>query len=131
MLKTRPQRILIADNDEEVLLSLERLLEDCGYATTTAVSHAEASHLLSQGRFDLYVLDDFLSDKDSVAALSELRQSRALLPVIVTYQRFPRRSQEQQLRALGVLALVHKRAHIQLAQIVFEALRARPLRSRL
>lgn|SRR5690348_1169548 len=129
MLKTRPQRILIADNDEEVLLNLERILEDCGYATTTALSHAEAAHRLSQEQFDLYVLDDFLSDKDSVEALSELRQSWAVLPVIVTYQRFPTRNQEQQLRRLGVLALVHKRAHIQLAQIVFEALQARPFRS--
>jgi CheY-like chemotaxis protein len=40
------ERILLADNDEDVPVGLERTLEDRGYATATALSHAEASKLL-------------------------------------------------------------------------------------
>jgi CheY-like chemotaxis protein len=71
MPETRLRRILLADNDEDVLVALERTLEDGGYATATALSHAEASKLVSQGTFDLCVLDDYLSDKDSIQVLTE------------------------------------------------------------
>jgi len=65
--ETKLRRILLADNDEDVLLALERTLEDRGYATATALSHPEACKLLAQARFDLWVLDDYLSDKDKRA----------------------------------------------------------------
>jgi len=104
------RRILVADNDEEVLVALERTLENGGYVTTTAVNHAEASQLLSRGGFDLFVLDDYLSDADSIHVLTELRRRRISPLVIVTYHHFPELHQEKQLRALGVSALVSKRA---------------------
>jgi len=62
--------ILVVDNDEDVLIALERVLEEKGYATTLAVSGAEACKLLSEGSFDLLVLDDYLSDRDSVQTLA-------------------------------------------------------------
>ena len=40
MPETKLERILLADNDEDVLVALERTLEDRGYATATALSHA-------------------------------------------------------------------------------------------
>lgn len=46
-------KILIADNDEEVLVALERILEDEGYSTATAISHEDASIMLSRDSFDL------------------------------------------------------------------------------
>ncbi len=73
MPEKRLRKVLLADNDEDVLVALERTLEDGGYATATAVSHAEASKLFSQDAFDLCVLDDYLSDKDSIQVLNEFR----------------------------------------------------------
>ena len=112
------RKILVADNDEDVLVALELVLEDGGYATTTALSSAEACKLLSEGRFDLLVLDDHLSDKDSVQVLSECRRSGIALPAIVTYHRFPSFDEGMQLRDLGVCALVNKRAYSELVGIV-------------
>jgi CheY-like chemotaxis protein len=112
------RRILVADNDEEVLLALERTLEAGGYVTATAVNHAEAEQLLSRETFDLFVLDDYLSDADSIQVLTELRRGGMSPLVVVTYHHPPSFHEEKQLRALGVSALVNKRAHAELAQIV-------------
>lgn len=118
MLKNGPRRILVADNDEDILVRLERVLEDSGYATTTAISYEEAARHLAQDSFHLCVLDDYLSDKDSIEVLTEMRQAGSTPLVIVTYHRFPSPREERQLRNLGVAALVNKRAYGQLAAIV-------------
>ena len=53
-------KILIADNDEDVLVALEQALEDEGYDTAVTVSGDLAFQILSTGVFDLLVLDDYL-----------------------------------------------------------------------
>ena len=118
MPETKLRRILLADNDEDVLLALERTLEDRGYTTATALSHPEACKLLAQARFDLWVLDDYLSDKDSIQVLSEFRREGMTPLVIVTYHHYPSSHEEQQLLSLGVVALVNKRAHSELSRMV-------------
>ena len=118
MLENRARKILVADNDEDVLVALERILQDGGYDTTTVLSSAEAHKLLSVGKFDLLVLDDFLSDKDSAQILTECRGSGNTLLAVVTYHRFPSLDKETQLRELGVSALVSKSAHSELVAIV-------------
>lgn len=79
-------RILIADNDEEVLVALERILEDEGYSTATAIGHEDASRMLSRDSFDLMILDDHLSGQrlNSVSnGIAAFRRYAKL--VIVTY----------------------------------------------
>ena len=51
-------KLLIADNDEGVLIELERVFEDEGYATTTVLTREEVLALLCESEFDLVVLDD-------------------------------------------------------------------------
>ena|ERR1700751_3279387 len=118
-------KILVADNDEDVLAALECLLEEKGYATTVALSSAEACKLLCEGSFDLLVLDDYLSDRDSVQTLTECRSAGITLLVVVTYHRFPSFDEEARLRELGVRALVNKRAHAELIEIVDHLLKPR------
>lgn len=118
MLDKEPRKILIADNDENVLIALEHVLENGGYATATALSHHEALKLLAEESFDLCVLDDYLSDNDSVGVLTEFREAGRRPIVVVTYHRFPQPYEETQLRALGVSAFINKRAHSELVHIV-------------
>jgi CheY-like chemotaxis protein len=118
-------KILVADNDEDVLVALERVLEERGYATTVALSSAEACKLLSGGSFDLLVLDDYLSDRDSVQTLAECRSAGIAFLAVVTYHRFPSVDEEARLRELGVRALVNKRAHSELIEIVDHLLKPR------
>lgn len=122
--------ILVADNDEEVLVALERVLEDGGYATTTVLSSVEACKLLSEGSFDLLVLDDYLSDKNSVQILTECRRLGISLLAVVTYHRSPSFDEEVRLRELGVCALVNKSAHSELVEIVHYLLSPRSERNR-
>src|SRR5882672_12169628 len=102
MPKHDARKILLADNDEDVLVALECVLEEKGYATSVALSSAEACKMLSEGGFDLLVLDDYLSDGDSVQTLTECRRAGIALLVVVTYHRFPSFGQEARLRELGV-----------------------------
>lgn len=101
-------KILIADNDEDVLLGLERALEDEGYDTAVTVSREAAFQVLSTGAFDLLVLDDYLSDQHCVQVLTHFRGAGIQPMVVVTYHRFPSRSEREQLRSLGVSTLVDK-----------------------
>ena len=120
-------RILILDNDEDVLLNLEWTLENEGYTTATAVSFEQVEMLLSQRPFDLLVLDDHLSDRDSIEVVSELRSSE-LVPsfVVVTYHRHPARDEQARLGILGVSAVISKAAHDELIKTVRSLLDPRP-----
>lgn len=130
MLNQGKKKVLIADNDENVLVALEHALENSGYTTATALSQDQISKLLTEEDFDLCVLDDCLSDDDSIGVLAELQEPGKGPLVIVTYHSFPEAHQETQLRALGVRAFVNKRAHSELVDIVSMLLESRPYRSR-
>ncbi len=111
-------KILVADNDENVLIALEGALEGEGYCTTLALSSAEALALLCRGGFDLLILDDYLSDADSIQTLAVCRSAGISTLAVVTYHRFPSIDLEARLRDLGVSALVNKRAHRELIEVV-------------
>ena len=116
-------KILIADNDEDVLMELERALEDEGYDTAVTVSREVAFQVLSTGAFDLLVLDDYLSDQHCVQVLTHFRGAGIQPLVVVTYHRLPSRAECEQLRSLGVSTLVNKRAPIELVRTVHYLLR--------
>ena len=67
-----PIKILIVDDDEDVLIELERLLEGEGYRTATAWSGREALALSEKGQFDLLLVDEHLGDVDVDALWNEL-----------------------------------------------------------
>ena len=66
-----PIKILIVDDDEHVLIELERLLESEGYSTTTAWSRSEALAYSDRFHFDLLLIDEHVADK---ALLAELKR---------------------------------------------------------
>jgi len=119
-------QLLIADNDESVLIELERVFEDEGYATTTVLTRDEVSALLCDGEFDLVVLDDHFSDGDSIDVLTNIRRSEMRPLVVVTFNRYPAPDQRARLRELGVSALVEKFAHPEMVEIVRHLLAPRP-----
>lgn len=118
-LPSTPAQILIVDNDEDVLVSLERVLEDQGFTTATAINYEQACRLLSQRTIGLLVLDDYLSDRDSIQVVDDLRCSD-MVPslVVVTYHRRPSQGEQARLQALGVSALINKLAHDELTRTV-------------
>lgn len=71
---TDPIKILIVDDDEDVLIALERLLEGEGYTTETAWSGREALAISEKREFDLLLVDEFLGDVESSALFEELKR---------------------------------------------------------
>ena len=56
------RQILIIDNNEGVLATLDRELKEAGYDTVTAWSGVEALRLLNSQTFDSLLVDDYLPD---------------------------------------------------------------------
>lgn len=77
---TEPINILIVDDDEGVLISLERLLESEGYCTVTAWSGREALQVADTRQFDFLLVDEHLSDVEATTLCDEFirRQPGAL-----------------------------------------------------
>ena len=76
------KRILVIDDDEQVLISLECLLENEGYETTVAWSGQEGLSLLRSEGFDLVLLDDYLRDVDGEEIFTVVR-GMEVQPLIV------------------------------------------------
>jgi CheY-like chemotaxis protein len=99
-----PIKILIVDDDEQVLIELERLLESEGYSTATAWSWGEALALSDRSRFDVLLVDEHLHGLDPDALLVELkvRQPDALPLLMHT-----RRNQKHKALARAVCKWEH------------------------
>ena len=81
-------RILIADDQPDVLEALRILLRAEGFEATTASSPAEVSEAVENGDFDLALIDlnytrDTTSGKEGLDLISTLRELDATLPVVV------------------------------------------------
>lgn len=101
--------VLIADDDELVLIRLEGLLQDQGYETTTAWSGRQALELLRSSEFDLVLLDDCLSDIGTETVLEHM-QSLASQPLTVVMQSSqPAPDSLPPFASFGVRDVVHKR----------------------
>jgi len=88
----QPRRILIVDDDQEVLIALERALEGEGYSTVTAWSAKEAIDLSEKSEFDLLLVDEYMADLDVEALFSELtrKQPKAFRFLMQTRKESPR-----------------------------------------
>jgi DNA-binding response OmpR family regulator len=72
--------ILIVDDDEDVLITLEHVLETEGYRTATAWGGREALTPSDQAKFDLMLINEHISDLDLNWLVHELqrKQPRAM-----------------------------------------------------
>jgi CheY-like chemotaxis protein len=69
-------RILIVDDDENVLMALQHVLEGEGYCTSTAWSGREALGLLGKAEFDLLLIDEHLPDLEVSDLCRDLQHTR-------------------------------------------------------
>src|SRR5688572_31131462 len=88
MAETTPLRILIADDQPEIIDALRLLLVDEGYEVTAARSPAEALDRLEAADFDLAILDlnytrDTTSGQEGFDLIERIRSVDPSLPVLV------------------------------------------------
>jgi DNA-binding response OmpR family regulator len=101
------KRILVIDDDEQVLISLECLLENEGYETTVAWSGQEGLALLRSKGFDLVLLDDFLRDVEHQEIFKEIHGLGTQLLVILT-ESSPMPETRRYFLEMGATAIVGK-----------------------
>lgn len=83
-----PPRLLVADDDPDVLAALRLLLRDEGFEVETATSPALVLHAVEQKDFDLAILDmnyarDTTSGGEGLDLLERLRALDPAMPVVV------------------------------------------------
>ena len=83
-----PVRILIADDQADILDALRMLLGDEGYEVTPARSPGEALERLEGSEFDLAILDlnytrDTTSGQEGLDLMERIRAIDPTLPVLV------------------------------------------------
>jgi two-component system response regulator QseB len=76
-------RVLIVEDDPMIGRALSTGLEDSGYATDWVRDGAAAELALSQGAYDLALLDLGLPRKDGMEVLKTLRRANVQVPVVV------------------------------------------------
>jgi len=82
-MKQQRLHLLICDSDPEILIYLERMLEDAGYDTTTTWNSLDLTRLLKQSAFDLLVIGDHPPRVDVKVILTELHAELQYLPDVL------------------------------------------------
>ncbi len=76
-------RLLVLDTDEQVLIELERLLQQEGYDATTTWDTGEALALARSRHFDLLLVGDHPPEISASEILRQLQCGRVSLPCVV------------------------------------------------
>jgi DNA-binding response OmpR family regulator len=78
------QRILVVDDDVDIIEQTRLCLTQAGYAVIAAESEAEAERLIEEGGFDLAILDLMMEHVDAGFILShKLRRRHPHVPIII------------------------------------------------
>jgi len=88
MLATSHPRVLVADDQPDVVAALRMLLKSAGLEVDPATSVQEVRHCLDSQRYDLVLMDlnyarDTTSGREGLDLLKEIHERDRLLPVIV------------------------------------------------
>ena len=76
-------KILLADDEEDIIEVVQDRLEACGFTVTTAATGLEALKKLSVEKFDGVFLDVKMPEMTGIEVLEEIRKTDKLLPVII------------------------------------------------
>jgi signal transduction histidine kinase len=75
--------LLVVDDDESVLLTLQAVLQMTGYNVEARSTGADAIALLNERQFDLVLTDLRLDDTDGITILSEIRRTSPVTVAIM------------------------------------------------
>ena len=79
----RAKRILLVDDEPDVLSICERGLTRAGYEVRTASDASQARDHLAQERFDLAVLDIHMPNEDGISLLEHAHRVDSTLPAVL------------------------------------------------
>jgi DNA-binding response OmpR family regulator len=85
MFGSMAKKILVVDDDENILNLEKTILEQKGFTVTTAVGGAAALELLAAEVFDLILLDVMMPDVDGFAVCRKIKEDTRLKEVPVIF----------------------------------------------
>jgi len=77
------KKILIAEKDEMIRNDLKEYLDNLQYDVTAVGSENELKEIMVQGNYSVVFLDSYLSQKDMIDVLVELKQIDSAISVIL------------------------------------------------
>lgn len=116
------KRVLVADCHEEVLIVLEKILEDAGFDTTAVWTAQEVLKLVQSETFDLVLVNEYLPDAECEDLLQELHKGRAQLPCIIMQPSAPEITDVRTWQNLGAREIVCKRPYQRVVDAVSRCL---------
>jgi len=108
MMKESKKRVLIVDNNEKVLFTLQRILESSGFDTYTTWSGCEALDLLKSQDFQVLLVDDYLPDLHSSDFLNRVASLPIQPWVVVMQSSTPTNRDVDHYATLGAMSVVRK-----------------------
>lgn len=75
-------RILIIDDDENILKSLSDKLRQSGYTTDTLTDGKKGSYVARTNKYDVIIIDLLLKYKNGLEVCSEIRSAKISTPII-------------------------------------------------
>lgn len=121
-MKAARKKVLVADCHEEVLIVLEKMLEDAGYDTTTVWTARDALKQLETQLFDLVLVNEYLPDAECEDVLKTLNKRGSRIPCIVMQPSAREITDVKGLQILGAQEIVCKYAYQQIVETVSRCL---------
>ena len=119
----RRKKILVVDNDVEVLIALERVLEEAGFDTSTAWNLPEGLGALAVEQFDLLLVGDHPPEVNCQRLLKTLRRESVAVPCIVLHSTARHPFALEYLRHLGAAGVACKWDYAEVVGAVRDCLR--------
>jgi len=119
--------ILIVDNDEKILVTFQRLLENEGFNTVSTWSGREALSLLRSGRFDVLLVDDYLPDLHAHDFLERVGRLPIQPWVVVMQSATPTNRDVHYYASLGAVSVVRKHQPVEVCNAVSSCCSEEPL----
>src|SRR5262245_23799337 len=82
-LKPKAAHLLLVDDNRDGLLARKALLEEQGFAITTATNGEDAFEALSKGKFNLLITDFRMPKMNGVELIRRIRPLQPALPIIL------------------------------------------------
>jgi DNA-binding response OmpR family regulator len=76
-------RVLVADDEEDILEVIQDRLEACGLLVSTASTGSEALRKILTEKFDAVFLDVKMPEMSGIEVLEEVRKKDTRLPIVV------------------------------------------------
>lgn len=120
------KRILIVDDEVDLLFTMRGVLASWGYDVITAVSGKEAVRIVKDGsRFlDIVILDILMPELDGIETLRRIRRFNKEIPVLMLTG-YPSEASLKETKRLGISGFISKGTEfIQSARVIKSALKS-------